>query len=292
MKNPSSRNDRLRRRATLLSALALAIFVAGCASTPVGLPKPLPDREARMKYGYLYYLDGAGGGTAKNNWAAGVREGLLAAGYRGAGEMFSWEEGRGLLVDQDASVKYKRGKADLMAKELVRQKKAFPNAPVNILGFSAGTAEAIFALEALPENVQVEHVVLLGSALSENYDLTKALKHVRGHLYIYTSTHDLMLGVLMPFSGTADRKFDDPGAGIKGFVLPRGATAATRKLYADKIITIHWTKALEKDGDYGHHFDNIKMKFIRDQVAPLLMGKPVPGLARRDVERVAAHSAN
>ena len=89
-----------------------------------------------MKYGYLYYLDGAGGGTAKNNWAAGVREGLLAAGYRGAGEMFSWEEGRGLLVDQDASVKYKRGKADLMAKELVRQKKAFPNAPVNILGFS------------------------------------------------------------------------------------------------------------------------------------------------------------
>ena len=149
MKNPSSRNDRLRRRATLLSALALAIFAAGCASTPVGLPKPLPDREARMKYGYLYYLDGAGGGTAKNNWAAGVREGLLAAGYRGAGEMFSWEEGRGLLVDQDASVKYKRGKADLMAKELVRQKKAFPNAPVNILGFSAGTAEAIFALEAL-----------------------------------------------------------------------------------------------------------------------------------------------
>jgi hypothetical protein len=280
MKNPSSR---IRRRATLLSALALAIFAAGCASTPVGLPKPLPDREARMKYGYLYYLDGAGGGTAKNNWAAGVREGLLAAGYRGAGEMFSWEEGRGLLVDQDASVKYKRGKADLMAKELVRQKKAFPNAPVNILGFSAGTAEAIFALEALPENVQVEHVVLLGSALSENYDLTKALKHVRGHLYIYTSTHDLMLGVLMPFSGTADRKFDDPGAGIKGFVLPRGATAATRKLYADKIITIHWTKALEKDGDYGHHFDNIKMQFIRDQVAPLLMGKPVPGLARREV---------
>ena len=72
MKNPSSR---IRRRATLLSALALAIFAAGCASTPVGLPKPLPDREARMKYGYLYYLDGAGGGTAKNNWAAGVREG-------------------------------------------------------------------------------------------------------------------------------------------------------------------------------------------------------------------------
>jgi pimeloyl-ACP methyl ester carboxylesterase len=157
---------------------------------------------------------------------------------------------------------------------------AFPAAPVNILGFSAGTAEAIFALEYLPDNVQVEHVVLLGTSISEDYDLTKALQHVRRHLYIYTSTRDRMLGFLMPFSGTADRKFDDPGAGIKGFVLPAGATAKTRKLYADKIVTIRWTKELEADGDYGRHFDNIKMEFIRDHVAPLLMGKPVPGLPK------------
>ena len=87
-----------------------------------------------------------------------------------------------------------------------------------------------------------------------------------------------MLGFLMPFTGTADRKFDDPGAGITGFVLPAGATAETRKLYAKKIVTIPWTAKLEKDGDYGHHFDNVKMEFIRDHVAPLFMGKPVPGL--------------
>jgi len=102
---------------------------------------------------------------------------------------------------------------------------------------------------------------------------------VKGHSYLYTSTHDRMLGFLMPFSGTADRKFHDPGAGITGFVLPAGASAATRKLYSEKLVTIPWTAKLEKDGDYGRHFDNVKMEFVRDHVAPLFMGKRVPGLA-------------
>jgi hypothetical protein len=35
---------------------------------------------------------------------------------------------------------------------------------------------------------------------------------------------------------------------------------------------------MERDGDYGHHFNNVKMAFIRDYAAPLLMGKPVRGL--------------
>lgn len=273
-------NDSFTCPASFGLALVFIIFASGCASTPSGLPQPLPNREARMRNGYVYYLDGAGGGTAKKNWAGGVRAGMLAAGYPGAGEMFSWETGKGLLADQDASDAYKKAKVKAMAREIQRQVQAFPNAPVSILGFSAGTAEAIFALEELPESVKVEHVVLLGASISRDYDLTKALKRIRGHLYLYTSTRDMMLGFLMPFTGTADRKFDDPGAGITGFVLPAGATAKTRKLYADKIVTIAWTKKLEADDDYGHHFDNINMEFIRDHVAPLLMGKSVPGLRK------------
>ncbi len=267
-------------RRVVFAVAASAVFVGGCASTPTGLPQPLPDREARMQHGYIYYLDGAGGGTAKKNWASGVREGLLAAGYTGAGEMFSWEEGKGILADQDASDVYKRKKAKTMADELQRQAQAFPNAPIDILGFSAGCAEAVFALEQVPATTQVENVVLLGASISRDYDLTKALKRVKGHMYLYTSTNDRMLGFLMPFTGTADRKFNDPGAGITGFILPLGATAETRKLYKEKIVSIAWTAKLEKDGDYGHHFDNIKMEFIRDHVAPLLMGRSVPGMRR------------
>lgn len=263
-----------------LFATAFTMLVIGCATKPVGLPEQLPDREQRMQHGYLYYFDGAGGGTAKKNWAEGVKEGLLAGGYPGAGELFSWETGRGLIADQDASVKYKRSEAKEAAARMIKHAEAFPGTPIDILGFSAGTAVAIFALEDLPVSVQANEVVLLGTSISRNYDMTKALNRVKGHVYIYTSTRDRMLGFLMPFSGTADRKFDDPGAGITGFTLPPGATAETRKLYAEKIVTIPWTAKLEKDGDYGHHFDNVKMEFIRDHVTPLFLGQQVPGLAK------------
>jgi hypothetical protein len=266
-------------RSSIVAAVVLVIaMVFGCNSVPTGLPTPLPDRANRMHHGYLYYIDGAGGGTAKKNWAGGVREGLMAAGYPGAGEMYSWETGDGLLKDQVASVDYKRSRAKGLATEIQNYAMHYPEAPVHILSFSAGAPEAIYALEALPESVQVDNVVMLGASISEDYDLTEALKHVRNKLYLYTSTKDEMLGFLMKFSGTADRKFHDPGAGIKGFALPKGATAETRQAYADKIIAIEWTKALEQDGDAGHHFDNVKMEFIRDHVAPLLMGKPVPGV--------------
>lgn len=258
--------------------VALAMFVVGCAGKPTGWPKAQADRAERIKHGYIYYLDGAGGGTAKENYAEGVEKGFLAAGYRGAGEMFSWETGKGLMADQDASVKYKRSEAKIVADKIARHAKEYPGVPLGVLGFSAGTAEAVFALESLPESVQIDEVVLLGTSISRDYDLTNALKRVKGHVYLYTSTKDRMLGFLMPFSGTADRKFGDPGAGITGFVLPKGASASTRKLYAEKLVTIPWTARLEKDGDYGKHFDNVKMEFVRDHVAPLFMGKRVPGL--------------
>lgn len=261
-------------------ALALGLLTSGCISKPTGLPENLPNRAERKQQGYVYYLDGAGGGTAKKNWAKGVKEGFLAAGYPGAGEMFTWETGSGLMADQDSSIKYKRSKAKELAQKAIQQSKEIPTAPLNMLGFSAGTAIAVFALEDLPESVKFDTIVLLGTSLSADYDLTKALKRVKGHLYIYTSTRDRMLSFLMPFSGTADRKYHDPGAGIRGFSLPVGANAETRKLYTEKIITIPWTDKLEKDGDYGRHFDNIQMKFIRDHVAPLFMGKTVPGMTK------------
>jgi len=269
---PTSRTNPLPGFHLRLLCLVLGLATTGCTNH-AGLPQILPGREARMHNGYLYYVDGAGGGTAKNNWASGVRQGLIEAGYTGAGEMYSWETGDGLLIDQVASVEYKRKKAAGLAAEITKRKKAFPAAPINVLGFSAGTAETIFALEALPPAVQVRNVVLLGCSLSENYALTKALRRIDGKLYVFTSKHDRVIGDLMPLSGTTDRKFNDPGAGINGFVLPAKASAETRALYKKKVVTIKWRKAEERDGDYARHFDNIKAPFIRDYVAPYLSVK-------------------
>lgn len=255
-----------------LGLLLIALSV-GCASKSVWNGQFQTDRKERLTRGCVFYFDGAGGGTKKSNYAQGVVEGMLAADYKSAGELISWETGKGLIKDQDASVAYKRSKANAAASSIQDYQKKYPNAPVGLLGFSAGTAEAIFALEVLPETAPVDHVVLLGTSISRDYDMTEALKRVKNQLYIFTSTHDRMLGTLMPLSGTADRKFNDPGAGIKGFVLPAGASAATRKLYAEKIVTIPYSEDFRKDKNQGHHFDNVKKEFIRDEVAPLFIGK-------------------
>ena len=260
----------MRVFSSLLAAASLAI--AACSHLPTGLPPAQADRGERLARGCVFYLDGAGGGSAVSNYAGGVASGFLKAGYEGGGEMIAWETGRGLMADQDAGVAYKRARGRDIAAKIVAYREKHPGAPVGILGFSAGTAEAIFALEYLPEGVLVDTVVLLGASISYDYNLTRALKHVSGRLHVFTSPHDHMLSVAMPLSGTADRKFHDAGAGIRGFSLPPGSGPATKRLYAEKVVTTHYEKDFRKDGDRGHHFDNVKDAFICDHVAPLFMG--------------------
>ena len=92
-----------------VAGIALLAGLAGCESTA-------PDREIRMPRGYIYYCDGAGGGGLMN-WAGGLRQGLRQGGYPGAGEIFAWNTGFGVVADQDASVDYKRAKAREMARK-------------------------------------------------------------------------------------------------------------------------------------------------------------------------------
>ena len=133
---------RLRGLATVSVSLSLVFLSAGCSTT-------MPDREVRMTRSYVYYLDGAGGGGLISNWGRGLRQGFLDAGYDGAGEMFRWETGWGVIADQDSSVEYKRGKAAECAEQIRQYKQKYPNAPVTLIGLSAGTAVVTFTLESM-----------------------------------------------------------------------------------------------------------------------------------------------
>lgn len=251
----------------LLWALFTVVLLPGCRTTDVGLPDALPDRDQRIQRGYIFYLDGAGGGTAEKNWAGGVAEGMREGGYKGAGEMVSWETGEGLLADQTASVAFKKSKARKVSKKIIQYQKEYPGAPVHLLGFSAGTGEAIYALEELPLPAQVHNVVLLGTSISRHHDMTEALKRVKGKVYVFLSQHDGMIGLGSQIMGTTDRKRHDASAGIKGFSIPEGASQDTIGLYREKLINIPYSKDYRKDGNKGHHFDNVKEEFIRDYVA-------------------------
>jgi len=249
----------------------LALCVMGCLFQVCGCSQTMPDRAARMTRSYVYYLDGAGGGGMISNWAGGVREGMLDAGYDGAGEIFRWNTGMGVVADQMASVDYKRAKAKELAREIEEYQKSNPNAPITLMGLSAGTAVVAYVLEALPPNVMVDTVVMLSGPLSSEHNLTIALRHVRSKFFVFTSERDEVLGVAVPFVGTADRESAATGTiGMVGPRLPRGATSETRELYR-KIAKVPRNEVFERYGNYGHHVDTVKAPFVQAFVAPLVM---------------------
>ncbi len=246
-------------------ALILLGFCVGCSQT-------MPDRAVRMTRGYVYYCDGAGGGGFISNWSRGIKDGFINAGYEGAGEIFRWNTGMGVVVDQIMDDNYKGFKARELANEIKKYTRDYSGAPVTVMGLSAGTAVAVFALEALPEGTTVENVILLGASIAANHDMSRALRHVRNKLYIFTSDQDPVLKFMVPMVGTADREAGTvPSAGLEGFRLPRGASAETRRLYSSKIVRIAWTPAFERYGYGGGHTDVVNAQFVRAYIAPLVI---------------------
>ena len=276
----------LRASMKQLFCLCVCLSLIGCVSTA-------PDREVRMPRGYVYYLDGASGGARLHNWSDGVRQGLMKAGYDGAGEMFTWQTGLGLVADQTASNEYKRGKAAELAREMQGYRQRYPNAPLTLMGLSAGTAVVAFTLEALPPDVMVENVILLSGSLSADYNLTKALRRVRGKLYVFTSQRDAVLQMLMPFGGTADRASGTTATvGVQGPRMPAGASSEKRRLYASKIVEIPWNEQFATYGHRGGHTDSVKGPFVQHFVAPLVLSISSPRMALAPTEPGSGQVAN
>ncbi|HUN81029.1 MAG TPA: alpha/beta hydrolase [Phycisphaerae bacterium] len=256
--------------ASFAVATASAIFlIAGCSqNTGSGLNQ---SPNSFSSHGDIYYLDGAGGGGVISNWGYGVKEGMKMAGFNGKFVEPHWETGMGVFADQVASDAYKRQKAGDCAAMIRKARAAYPDAPITLMGLSAGTAVAVFTLEALPPGCQVDNVVLLGASIGDDYDLCKALQHVSGRMYVFTSENDAVLNFAVPVAGTADRQAGTiPSAGLNGFTLPAGASPKTCRMYA-KITNIAWRTSFENDGDWGGHTDTTHPRFVRDFIAPLVL---------------------
>ena len=133
---------------------------------------------------------------------------------------------------------------------------------------------AVFALEALPDRPIVENVILLSGSLSTDYDLTKALARVRQHAYIFTSDRDVILTVLLPILGPADRGAQTNNViGVTGTIMPAHPSPETESQYA-KVIEMHWNPSFRKFGDPGDHLDVLNEPFVRAFVAPLVFVAP------------------
>ncbi|MCP4251036.1 MAG: hypothetical protein GY778_28700 [bacterium] len=255
--NASSDCPMLRPRRVRLVVLVLASclgpILAGC-NHGVSTPR-------------VVYLDGAGWfGSSR-----AVKSGLRAAGYRGAFEVFTWTTFLGApadhLVAARSTIPAKR-----LARRLTALRRVNPKGKIYLIGLSAGTAVVVKGLEALPEGIEVDQVVLLSSSVSARHNLANALKHVRGRLYATNSRNDM---ILVSLGVSADGKVGRAG-GRAGFVLPKRKTRAVREQYA-KMVNLPWRPGYAAFGWNGGHVRVTRAEFIQRVIAPrILSNQPFP----------------
>jgi len=249
--------------------LGLLIVLSGCGGK---LMPGYSDHDTRNasyweRYGKVYYLDGAGNlGFGRDT----VPRALRSCGYRGDVENIIWTSYTGPLGDQMIRINAKL-RSEQLTKTITEYREKYPNTPVYVLGLSAGSGVAIWAVENLPEGMMVDDIVLLGSSLSTNYDVTKALKHVKGKIYVFSSPNDKILKTFIPVTGTIDGAYFVEPAGIAGLYPPDNISAEGLKLYREKVDNIPWKPVFGRLGNEGGHTDATSYRFLRYYILPKVL---------------------
>jgi pimeloyl-ACP methyl ester carboxylesterase len=222
------------------------------------------DRSA----GLTFYLGGAG--PIGHVGSIDVPGGFQDAGYGGEVDVFTWQ---GLTHAGDQmNISRNRSKAAELAAQIRRYRRQYPKQKINIIALSAGTGIATFALEYLPEGIQIDRAVFLGCSLSSGYDLTRALRRIRGGLYVVHSEFDPILKNVVWYTGTVDRASGENGiAGLVGFDLPDQKGPDTERQYA-KLHNVPYRYDFTDYGYQGGHTDCTSREFIAAFIAPAVMG--------------------
>jgi|GEM_PF-657673 len=258
---------------------AMVIFLwlsaAGCSDlVKFAVDKTQPQGEKIR--GITYYLGGAG--PVGNIGSFDIPRGLRRAGYQGHFEVFPWQT-ISHATDQ-IFIARNRSKAQDLADDIRRYRRLYPDAPIHLIALSAGTGVATFALEYLPESIDIETVIFLGCSMSSKYDMTRALRRIRGRLYALHSTADEVLKNVVWYTGTVDRASSDAGiAGLEGFYTPGNLFPDTERQYL-KLINVPYRSEFDSAGYGGGHTSATSTDFVQRYLAPAIMGDPTPLLGR------------
>ena len=254
---------------TIGMRIVLAWAAAGClafgakAIVAASTTAPATAPAADFSHTWLLHLPGIGGELPVDH---ALINGLKDAGWSGPTRIYDWTEHDPGL---DALLARKRNEreAEKVERGLERRLREDPSLSITLTSHSAGTGIAVWALEKLPPDMKVQTLVLMAPALSPGYDLSKALSHVRGRAYVFSSEFDVaVLGTGTSLFGTVDG-VKTRAAGLLGFKQPPGADPAQ---YA-KLVPMPYDKAWMKFGNIGDHIGCMGRAFVRYVVAPRLI---------------------
>jgi hypothetical protein len=261
---------RLHPRAGRLAPAVFAALLAaagGCAGLPAAdSPEAVaPGGDCcaeRLSHGKIFVLDGVGGFRFS---APFVRDGCRDAGLPHAVEDFYWSLGWGRVLADLSDVEHHRAAAARLVHRIREYRRDYPGRPVHLIGFSGGTGLAVYALEMLEEGETVAGAVLCASALSPDYDLSRALSRTDGGIVAVTSGMDwLVLGAGTWLFGTMDRR-NEAAAGLTGFNLPAEGTPAASAYRG--LRQFRWGPGLIGKGYIGGHLSSCSSAFVEHTVA-------------------------
>ncbi|CAN5572337.1 hypothetical protein BH09PLA1_BH09PLA1_02820 [soil metagenome] len=246
------------RRCTILGFILLASL-----STALAAAQAQPARQT-----WLLHLPGIGGEMRIDHL---FTQGLLGGGIDADLEIYDWTGAdRGMVALMQT--KRHAAQSTIVAQMIEKHVRENPNQHITITGHSAGTGIAVWALEKLPDDVMVDDLVMIASALSPQYDLSKALRHVRGKAYAFNSDLDvLILSVGTKGFGTVDRVKTD-AAGRVGFEAPADGDA---QQYA-KLTQIPYDSDWLRFNNSGDHIGPMMRSFAKNVVASVMLGRGVP----------------
>jgi hypothetical protein len=229
-----------------------------------GISRGDADQNAsRFAHSYLIHLPGIAGPTY---FDGELVRGLQSGGYDGRIEIYDWTEADPGLAALWSRQRNER-EAAAIADKIVSIFKSDPLAQITVTAHSGGVGVAVWALERLPKGVQVQTMLLLSGALSPQYDLSKALRHVCGKAYSFSSVNDaVVLGAGTRMFGTIDG-VDCDAAGRVGFSTPPGADPAAYQ----KLVPRPYQQAWIKLGNIGDHIGTLQTLFAQHVLAPLVL---------------------
>lgn len=263
----------LNRFCAILLGLLLAVAAPWTAAAPATQPAETP---------FVLHLPGIGGFLrVDRSLIAGLKQG----GVTGEIVPYDWTEHDPGIHALQAYARNKK-EAQKVADIIARRFREHPTTPIELTSHSGGAAIAVWALERLPAGIEVENVFLLSPALSPKYDLTKALRHVRGKMFVFSSVRDtLILGAGCQMFGTMDG-VQCEAAGLVGFKMPGNADADQYKKLVSEPYQDAWA---DKYDNWGDHIGVMQRPFVAAVVAPLLLGDAASASAAIEA---TAHAAS
>lgn len=222
----------------------------------------------RLDRGLVLVLPGIEGQSFLNQSLA---RGLAEAGLKEAIEIHDWTTHVILLFLVHLRWTWWHNRSIVKLVKRIRDyRESHPGRPIYLVGHSGGGALLVHALQDLPQDCSVTGAILLGPALSTQFNLAPALRHVEQGLWNFHSPLDcVFLGMGTLLCGTFDGRHSLSG-GNRGFTPPPNVSPEDRELYSSKLHQEPFRAEMMGSYNFGGHMGWTNRVFAAEWLAPII----------------------